>query len=434
MFLATLYNPQIVQPIANFSGPQYINRIVPILIYFGLILCAIAFIILLIVGGIKYITSEGDKAKLEGARSTIGNSITGIIILLLLWFILQILNLIFGVNFGGIGVPLNPPILTPGPTLPPLPTGFCTSDCVSWTDVVIDGCTPEVNWDPPRNSVCMTSNNTVHVQLGEIFGATQVQIQNFSDVSLWCHDNNIDWSGVPISSYNGATTIYPWNLSAGTGEKKVCARFINPSGGASCCGGMIEVIAVGGPCNSGSDCASGLCGQDLDGDTFKGLGTGICMAPAEAVDCNDNNNLVYPGQTQYFQTPISGSNYDYDCNGANDKWPRLNCLSAPPHTTSCSTTPLPENVIRPLTGWRDYIPDCGATLLNPYQPFYLCTASHTTTCTISPGVSESFSCSDSCLTGNQCGWGHDQPCASWEMLNWSPWSSYLDGVTQMPCK
>jgi hypothetical protein len=99
------YNPQIIEPIQNFSGAEYINRIISILISIGIILCVTAFIILLIIGGIQYMTSGGDKPKLEGARNKIVNAVTGIIILLLLWFILQFFNLIFGTNIGDIGIP-----------------------------------------------------------------------------------------------------------------------------------------------------------------------------------------------------------------------------------------------------------------------------------------------------------------------------------------
>jgi hypothetical protein len=105
MPLYTLINPQIIQPIQNFSGYQYINRIIPILIYVGIVLCVIAFIILLIVGGIEYITSGGDKPRLENGRNKITNAITGLIVLLLLWLILQVANWIFGINIGNLGPP-----------------------------------------------------------------------------------------------------------------------------------------------------------------------------------------------------------------------------------------------------------------------------------------------------------------------------------------
>jgi hypothetical protein len=110
------------------------NRIVTVLIYIGLILCAVAFIILLIVGGIQYISSQGEKAKLEDARSKIVNAITGIIVLLLLWLILQALNLIFGVNFGGLGVPIIAPNPTSAPTGVP-PTSPPTFTCAFCTDL-----------------------------------------------------------------------------------------------------------------------------------------------------------------------------------------------------------------------------------------------------------------------------------------------------------
>ena len=110
-----LLNPQIVNPIRGFTAVQYINRIIPILILLAFVLCAVVFVIILIYGGIQYITSGGDKGKLEGARGRIINAITGLIVLLILWLILQLINTIFGINIGGLGVAPNQPI----PTQPP---------------------------------------------------------------------------------------------------------------------------------------------------------------------------------------------------------------------------------------------------------------------------------------------------------------------------
>src|SRR3989304_10632192 len=98
-----LLNPQIVNPIRGFTAVQYINRIIPILILLAFVLCAVVFVIILIYGGIQYITSGGDKGKLEGARGRIINAITGLIVLLILWLILQLINTIFGINIGGVG-------------------------------------------------------------------------------------------------------------------------------------------------------------------------------------------------------------------------------------------------------------------------------------------------------------------------------------------
>lgn len=63
----------------------------------------IAAIIFLILGGIKWITSSGDKEKLAGARSTILYSIIGLVVILLSVVIIQLIGGLLGVKiFGGI--------------------------------------------------------------------------------------------------------------------------------------------------------------------------------------------------------------------------------------------------------------------------------------------------------------------------------------------
>ncbi len=53
-------------------------------------------LVFLVYGGIKWITSGGDKAKLEGARSTIIASIVGLILVFSSYFILNVVLQIFG--------------------------------------------------------------------------------------------------------------------------------------------------------------------------------------------------------------------------------------------------------------------------------------------------------------------------------------------------
>ncbi len=166
-------------------------------------------------------------------------------------------------------------------------------------------------------------------------------------------------------------------------------------------------------------------------------------------DCNDNNNLVFPGQTQYFQDPIGASlnDFNYDCadgdgdGDPNDRWPRLNCLSAEPHFFTCQLTPIDESIIRPLTGWQNFIPACGANLSGSgVNRFYMCSASHYNNCTANPMVVDEVGCFTTCLTGNNCGWSEDTACISWSVAGWPPFSSYFtedfppSGLTRMPCK
>lgn len=52
----------------------------------------------LLYGGIKWITSGGDKAKLDAARGTITAAVVGLIISFLAFFIVGLVNYLFGVN------------------------------------------------------------------------------------------------------------------------------------------------------------------------------------------------------------------------------------------------------------------------------------------------------------------------------------------------
>ena len=62
------------------------------------VIIALAF---LIYGGIKWIVSGGDKAKVEGARNTIVAALIGLVLVFLAYFILRIVFQLFGLTFSG---------------------------------------------------------------------------------------------------------------------------------------------------------------------------------------------------------------------------------------------------------------------------------------------------------------------------------------------
>lgn len=57
-----------------------------------------ASLIYLILGGIRWITSGGDKEKIEGARKGITYSIIGLVVILLSFVIINIIGQIFGIG------------------------------------------------------------------------------------------------------------------------------------------------------------------------------------------------------------------------------------------------------------------------------------------------------------------------------------------------
>ncbi|KKR11610.1 MAG: hypothetical protein UT39_C0005G0045 [Candidatus Woesebacteria bacterium GW2011_GWA1_39_21] len=400
LIVTRLINPQIVSPINTYIGGNYANRIVTIAIDVGLIICVIAFIILFLIGGAQWVMSGGNKQSLENARNKIVNAIIGLLILLLLWILLQVINQIFGVNIGGLGVPQ---LSAPAPTPMPVTTGICQTSGVSCSCSCLSGYVPA--------SICNAACS----------GTCQCVSTGVNPGTCGCD------LGVPLS--NSCNSPY----------SPVCF-------GQLACQCLLPPYPNGARCQSGSECQSGACvtSSDTDGDGYFVAGAGVC---AVAADCNDNNTLVNPGQTQYFQDPIAGTlnDFNYDCadgdnNGdPNDKPPQLNCLSQPPQNLSCNNSPLDMSVYGSQIGWANSVPVCGATFNNATDTFYVCLASESITANCSGGGTfEGIICNQQCVTGNNCGSGAQQ-CVRWALRSVLPFPSYFDAagfssLTRMPCK
>ncbi|HSX40230.1 MAG TPA: hypothetical protein VLF68_01315 [Candidatus Saccharimonadales bacterium] len=84
--------------LCNLASGNFGKIIGPVISILFIIAVVIA-LFFLIVGGIKWITSGGDKAKVESARNTIVAAVVGLIIVFAAYFILRIVVGIFIPNF-----------------------------------------------------------------------------------------------------------------------------------------------------------------------------------------------------------------------------------------------------------------------------------------------------------------------------------------------
>lgn len=84
----------------QFSNLENIDfgSLITIMVSFVLIVAALAFFFIFVIGGIKWITSGGDKGKVEGARSQITAGFIGLVIVFAAWAILDIIENFFDVN------------------------------------------------------------------------------------------------------------------------------------------------------------------------------------------------------------------------------------------------------------------------------------------------------------------------------------------------
>lgn len=63
-----------------------------------LILAGVAFFFILVIGGVKWILSGGDKAHTEGARNQITAALVGLVIVFSAWAIAGLIDSFFGIN------------------------------------------------------------------------------------------------------------------------------------------------------------------------------------------------------------------------------------------------------------------------------------------------------------------------------------------------
>lgn len=95
---------------SNFSAlcalnANSIGRIISTIVTVLLIGAAIIALLFLILGGIRWVTSGGDKAKVESARNTIIAAIIGLIIALLAFFIASVVLGFFGLSLSNLVLP-----------------------------------------------------------------------------------------------------------------------------------------------------------------------------------------------------------------------------------------------------------------------------------------------------------------------------------------
>lgn len=82
----------------NLNPGKYFASLVSVVITALLIFAAIFFFFNLILGGIAWINSAGDKAKLEQARQRVLNAVIGLVVVLSTFVIVNFLSKVFGIS------------------------------------------------------------------------------------------------------------------------------------------------------------------------------------------------------------------------------------------------------------------------------------------------------------------------------------------------
>lgn len=131
--------------------------------------------------------------------------------------------------------------------------------------------------------------------------------------------------------------------------------------------------------DTGPPCTLHTYYEDLDVDGYgSAVSVTACVAPAGYValrgDCDDENPLVHPNETVYYETPYTLPNgklsFDYDCSGAEDAPANPSPLCSDTHCSDRHTDPG-NTCVRPGSTTNRALaspnPTCGEPLLTCYS-------------------------------------------------------------------
>jgi hypothetical protein len=91
-------NPALGNSLQNLSGSAFFARFLPALITLFFFIGSVVFILMILQGGIEWMTSGGDKTSYENARNRITNALTGLFILFSLYVIINLIEIFFDIN------------------------------------------------------------------------------------------------------------------------------------------------------------------------------------------------------------------------------------------------------------------------------------------------------------------------------------------------
>jgi hypothetical protein len=98
--------PTVLAQIENLAVPgigtdptKFLGGFLRALITLGLVAGGVIFLFMLILGGIQWITSGGDKLANENARKRVTNALIGIFVLFSVYGIINLVGCFFGIDF-----------------------------------------------------------------------------------------------------------------------------------------------------------------------------------------------------------------------------------------------------------------------------------------------------------------------------------------------
>lgn len=94
----TIYNPALPRNLSCTTGETFLQKFLNLGITLALVIGSLYFFFMVLLGGIGWISSSGDKARLESAQKQLSNAFIGLVILLGSFAIIKLIEFLFGIN------------------------------------------------------------------------------------------------------------------------------------------------------------------------------------------------------------------------------------------------------------------------------------------------------------------------------------------------
>jgi hypothetical protein len=91
-------NPVLSPKLRDLTGPEFFSELVPNVITLGFIIATIIALGVLLMGGIKWMTSGGDREATAGAQKTLTAGVVGLIIVFSLYAVLSLIGYFFNLD------------------------------------------------------------------------------------------------------------------------------------------------------------------------------------------------------------------------------------------------------------------------------------------------------------------------------------------------
>ncbi len=98
-------NPVLPHTLSTIPGALYLSKILKTGVSLVLIVGIVIFFFIFTSGGVKWLSSSGDKSKLESAQKQISSGLVGLVILLSAFAIIKLIETLFGIDLLNITLP-----------------------------------------------------------------------------------------------------------------------------------------------------------------------------------------------------------------------------------------------------------------------------------------------------------------------------------------